>query len=93
MSSRNRLRSLPVLADFQSAISKPTCFSRWLFSLAAADTSKPAMERTLEGFRGFTSCLTGAREMGVVYGTGAWNMGEIKGNPAMQEAYQLGKSI
>ena len=32
MSSRNRLRSLPVLADFQSAISKPTCFSRWLFS-------------------------------------------------------------
>ncbi len=63
------------------------------FILAAADTSKPAMERTLEGFRGFTSCLTGAREMGVVYGTGAWNMGEIKGNPAMQEAYQLGKSI
>jgi len=31
--------------------------------------------------------------MGIVYGTGAWNMGEIKEHPAMQEAYQLGKSI
>jgi multimeric flavodoxin WrbA len=63
------------------------------FIITAVDTSKPAMERTLEGFRGFTSCLTGAREMGIVYGTGAWNMGEIKGNPAMQEAYRMGQSI
>jgi multimeric flavodoxin WrbA len=61
--------------------------------IAAADTNKPAMERTIEGFRGFTSCLTGAREMGIVYGTGAWNKGEIKGQPAMEEAYQLGKSV
>lgn len=63
------------------------------FIITAADTSKPAMERTIEGFRGFTSCLTGAQEMGIVYGTGAWNKGEIKGQPAMEEAYQLGKSV
>ena len=29
----NRLRSLPVLLDFQSAILNPPTFSRWLFSL------------------------------------------------------------
>jgi len=31
------------------------------FIVTAADGSKPAMERTIEGFRGFTSCLTRAR--------------------------------
>ena len=63
------------------------------FIVAAADGSKPAMERTLEGFRGFTSCLTKPKEKGIVYGTGAWNMGEIKGKPAMKEAYELGTSV
>lgn len=63
------------------------------FIIAAADTSIPAMERTIEGFRGFTSCLNGAKEKGVIYGTGAWNMGEINGKPAMKEAYEAGKAI
>jgi multimeric flavodoxin WrbA len=63
------------------------------FIVTAADESKPAMERTLEGFRAFTSCLSKAKEKGIIYGTGAWNMGDIKGKPAMKEAYELGKSI
>jgi len=49
------------------------------------------MERTVEGFRGFTSCLTRAQEKGVIYGVGAWNVGEIKKSPAMQQAYEMGK--
>ena len=61
--------------------------------MAAADTSKQAMERTLEGLRGFTSCLSGAAEKGIIYGTGAWKMGEIKGKPAMRKAYDAGKGI
>ena len=48
--------------------------------MTAAVTGKESLERTLEGFRGFTSCLSGAREKGVIYGTGAWNMGDIKGS-------------
>jgi multimeric flavodoxin WrbA len=63
------------------------------FIVTAADGSKRAMERTLEGFRGFTSCLSGAKEKGIIYGTGAWKMGEIKGNPAMKEACELGKGV
>jgi len=63
------------------------------FILTAADDSKPAMKRTMEGFRAFTSCLTGAKEKGVIYGTGVWNKGEIKGKPAMKEAYDTGKKI
>jgi len=44
------------------------------FIVTAADSSKRAMERTLDGFRGFTSCLSGAKEKGIIYGAGAWNI-------------------
>lgn len=62
------------------------------FIMTAADSRKQAMERTLEGFRGFTSCLEGAKEKGAIYGTGAWNMGDIKGSKAMNQAYEMGKA-
>ena len=63
------------------------------FIVSAADNSKQAMERTLEGFRAFTYCLNGAKEKGIIYGTGAWNIGEIKGKPAMREAYDIGNRV
>lgn len=63
------------------------------FILTAAVPRKEALERTIEGFRGFTFVLSGAKEMGIIYGTGAWNIGDIKGTKAMTEAYELGKSI
>ena len=63
------------------------------FIVTAADNNKSAMKRTLEEFRGFTSCLNAANEKGVVLGTGAWNKGEIKDKPAMKEAFQLGLSV
>ena len=64
------------------------------FIVAAADTERKMMERTIEGFRGFTQdCLTGAREKGIIYGTGAWQPGEIKGTPAMKQAYEMGRNV
>lgn len=61
--------------------------------VAAADSNKEAMERTIEGFRGFTSCYSGLTEKGIVYGTGAWNIGDIRESKAMGEAYEMGKKI
>ena len=64
------------------------------FIVAAADTERKMMERTIEGFRGFTQdCLTGAREKGIIYGTGAWQAGEIKGTPAVKQAYEMGRNV
>ena len=64
------------------------------FIVAAADTERKMMERTIEGFRGFTQdCLTGAREKGIIYGTGAWQAGEIKGTPAVTQAYEMGRHV
>ncbi len=63
------------------------------FIVTAADSKKQAMERTLEGFRGFTSLLSGAKEKGIIYGTGAWNMGDIIGSKAMVQAHEMGKTV
>jgi multimeric flavodoxin WrbA len=63
------------------------------FIVTAAVSRKAALERTIEGFRGFTSCLPGAKEKGIVYGTGAWEVGDILGSPAMDQAYQMGKRL
>jgi hypothetical protein len=61
------------------------------FIMTAAVKRKDLLERTLEGFRGFTSCLSGTKEKGVIYGTGAWSIGDIKGSSAMTQAYEMGK--
>ena len=63
------------------------------FIVTAADSNKAALERTIEGFRAFTSCLPGAKEKGVVYGTDAWEMGDILKSRAMKQAYEMGKAV
>ena len=63
------------------------------FIVTAAVKSKQAMERTIEGFRGFTSCLTGPKEKGVIYGTGVWNAGDVLKSDAMKKAFEMGTKI
>jgi len=66
---------------------------QFYFILTAADDSIPAMERTVEEFRGFTYCLDEPQEKGIIYGIGAWTKGEIKSKQSMQEAYEIGKAV
>ncbi|QNO15409.1 flavodoxin family protein [Alkalicella caledoniensis] len=63
------------------------------FIVTAAVGSKGAVQRTIEEFRGFSSLLSGVKEKGIVYGTGAWSIGDIKTSKAMQEAYEMGKNV
>jgi len=63
------------------------------FIVTAADSKKAAMEPAIAGFRAFTSCLPGAKEKGIVYGTGAWEIGDILTRPAMKQAYEMGKAL
>lgn len=63
------------------------------FIMTAADTEQGSLRRTIEGLRGFTEdCLAGAREAGIIYGTGAWQAGEITSTDAYDEAYEMGKN-
>jgi multimeric flavodoxin WrbA len=64
------------------------------FIVTMADSDKQAMERTLEGLRGFSAeCLYGAKEKGVIYGSGIWQLGDVLGSGAMKQAYEMGKRV
>lgn len=64
------------------------------FIMTATDPRKEMMARTVETFRGCTEdCIEGAREAGIIYGTGVRLAGEVKNSPAYEEAYQMGKNL
>lgn len=63
------------------------------FIVAAADSDAQAMERTIEGIRGFTTLLKGSQEKGIIYGTGVWKVGDIKKSAVMTQAYEMGKTV
>lgn len=75
--------------------------ARWLevknkefyYIVTAAENEKPAAETTIACFRGYADCVEGAKEMGVIYGIGAYEKGEIKNLPAFNEAYEMGKEV
>lgn len=63
------------------------------YIMTAADNGSEAMETTLACFRGYADCVNGAKEMGVVYGVGVYEKGEIKDTKAMKEAYEMGLKV
>jgi hypothetical protein len=63
------------------------------YIMTAADGSKSAMDRTIEELRGYLSCIDNAREKGIIYGTSAWNVGDIKDRKDIRDAYEMGKRV
>ena len=86
-------------AQLKALIDRTVC--RWTevkdkefyYIMTAADSGIESMETTLACFRGYADCVEGAKEMGVIYGTGVYEKGEIKDKKAMLEAYEMGKRI
>ena len=63
------------------------------YFIVTAAEDKPALERTMDGLRGLTDCIPDAKVCGCIYGANAWQLGDIQGNPALNEAYEMGKAI
>ena len=63
-----------------------------VYGIVTAAEEKPALERTVDGLRGFVECLPDATLKGVVYGAGVYEKGEIKDKPAMREAFLMGRN-
>lgn len=63
------------------------------FIATAATNERKLLEPTIQGFRGFTSCLNGAREKGVIYGCGVWKKGDIIKKGTMDQTYEMGKRV
>lgn len=75
--------------------------ARWLevkdkefyYIATCADEQNASIETTLACFRGYADCVEGAKEMGVIYGVGAYEKGEIVSTPAFKKAYETGKTV
>ncbi len=63
------------------------------YIISAADEPLAAADTAVACLRGYTACLNGSREMGIIYGMGVYEKGGIKGTPTMSEAYEMGKRV
>ncbi len=86
-------------AQLKALIDRTVC--RWTevkgkefyYIMTAADSEMESMETTLACFRGYADCVDGAKEKGVIYGTGVYDKGEILDKKTMIEAYEMGKGV
>lgn len=63
------------------------------YIVTGADEERASQERTIECFRGYADCVEGAKERGIIYGTGVYQPGEVKATAAFKEAYEMGRSV
>lgn len=76
------------LADYMAIKDKP-----FYLIVTAADPQHSAADETLADFRGYLRCLPGAKEAGVILGTGTWDKGDVYRHPSLEQAYKMGKDI
>ena len=75
--------------------------ARWLeaknkefyYIVTMADEEHSSADTTLACFRGYADCVEGAVEKGVIIGSGTYEPGAVKGTPAMEQAYAIGKTV
>lgn len=63
------------------------------FLSAAADDAEGTDSRAISGLEGWIECFEKAHLSGTVFGGGANDVGDIEGHPALQKAYDMGKSV
>ena len=63
------------------------------YIITAADPEHSAADETIAGLRGYLRCLPGAKEKGILYGTGTWDKGDVYRHPSFEKAYAMGKTI
>ena len=78
-------RTLPIGANGGRMKNKEFYF------IATAADGASAMECTMNDLQGFVNCVPGSVVKGKIYGH-AFGVGEIKGNPAMMQAYEMGRN-
>lgn len=59
----------------------------------AADDGEGTDARAITGLEGWIECFPKARLAGTVFAGGVTSVGEIKGHPALNKAYEMGKSV
>lgn len=65
----------------------------FFYIVTCADEENCACETTLACFRGYADCVEGAKEVGIIYGTGVYEKGSVRETAQMQTAYEAGKKV
>ena len=60
---------------------------------AAAEQEESAMDGAIKGLGGWIACFEKARLAGTVFGGGADAVGAIRGNHALEKAFEMGRAI
>lgn len=60
---------------------------------AAAEEDKHTVDGAVTGLQGWIDCFEKARLAGTVFAGGVTAVGEIQGHPALQRAYETGKTV
>lgn len=63
------------------------------FIATAAEDDETIMDRIVANFMGFLDCLENPVIKGTLFCGGVWKVGEIKGNPALDKAREMGKAV
>ena len=63
------------------------------YLMTMAETDEKMFTGTVEALRGFAACCPESREKGIIAVPGVYEIGAIKDNPALVEAYDMGKNI
>lgn len=60
---------------------------------SAAEDGENTMEGAIHGLQGWIACFEQAQLAGTVFGGGVSDVGDIKGHPALQKAYEMGAHV
>jgi len=89
----NMTAQLKALIDRTYGHEKDLREKEFFYISTSTDRDEEATDGVFEAFHGFARCLYGSVERGVIRGNGARNRGDIDNHPAMQQAYEMGKSV
>lgn len=89
----NMTAQLKALIDRTYGYEKDLRDKEFFYIATSTDRSEEGVNCVFDAFHGFAVCLYGSVERGTIKGNGARNRGDIDSHPAMQQAYEMGKTI
>lgn len=89
----NMTGQMKALIDRVYGYEKDLGGKEFFYISTSTDRSEEGVNCVFDAFHGFAVCLYESVERGVIKGNGARNRGDIDSHPAMQQAYEMGKTV
>lgn len=89
----NMTGQMKALIDRVYGYEKDLGGKEFFYIATSTDRSDEGVNSVFDAFHGFAVCLYESVERGVIKGNGARNRGDIDSHPAMQQAYEMGKTV